>query len=305
MRSRLIVLFLTLLCLGCDVFVNWVGGKGDPCGFYNDCNEGLTCNYGVCVEPLSEGEDCNIAYSGSDNNVPVCGEGLLCENNLCVPAGALNQSCLQYLTTDDPNPYCDFGLACSADNICLPAGGEGELCIPRDDVSTVEEQCTAAETRCVEGICHLPFPETVNQPNSSNVWLRCPVGMTWDRFECIGEPAKYLYDDALLACPDGFGLPAEENFQSLLAGCEKGYITNKDVCELCVDSPDCIATFGADDENDDNEEYRVYNDGGEYWFLNESEYESGDWIVNLGDSGWSTFRRVDDNDTYGVLCLQN
>ena len=83
------------------------------CGY---CNEGETCDAGMCVpdmpcEPDCYGKDCGDDHCGG--SCGSCGSGFMCDYDVCVPSEGceLDIDC-------GPGFTCDFGT-------CVPAMGDG------------------------------------------------------------------------------------------------------------------------------------------------------------------------------------
>jgi len=120
MRLVPILFLLGGLAIGCDVFIEDIGHKGEKCSGDDLCYGELVCQQDVCVERLEEGEDCHLnGYYSS-----------------------------WYDEAEDP---CEEDLL------------------------------------CVEGTCSGPDSNEITQPDSSLVWLRCPLGTTWTGWVCEGE----------------------------------------------------------------------------------------------------------------------
>lgn len=79
----------------------------------------------------------------------------------------------------------------------------------------------------------------VRQPGASLVWLRCPIGQTWDGARCAGKASGMTWDAARTACPAGHRLPTSIELSSVLCG--------RRFCG-CKMSVTCSSMFGADDE---------------------------------------------------------
>ncbi len=72
---------LFLAHLGCDVFLEDLGGAGQPCSNEGTCLDELACNFNKCVEPIKEGRGCEDGIPFSRDP---CDEGLRCIDGACV-----------------------------------------------------------------------------------------------------------------------------------------------------------------------------------------------------------------------------
>jgi hypothetical protein len=120
---------------GCDVGLACLdklcveaGSVGTPCDESDLCLAGLFCSdYGECVLPRAEGEDCWDAP---------CAAGLVCEvyTYTCVFPAQLGESCSSIA--------CDAELTCGYESTCQPTPGAGDSCAdaPCDDGYVCEYQ---------------------------------------------------------------------------------------------------------------------------------------------------------------------
>ncbi len=75
--------------------------EGIPC-VYNDCDEGLTCFHGKCVEPTNIDQTCD--FNDPDLNHPC--------NTLCVHSWRDGNSSKCQLECSQENEYCNTGSDC-------------------------------------------------------------------------------------------------------------------------------------------------------------------------------------------------
>ncbi|MBW2461012.1 MAG: hypothetical protein JRH11_05160 [Deltaproteobacteria bacterium] len=116
---------------------------------------------------------------------------------------------------------CLFLVACTAETGTPPAAGE-----------------TDAELR----------PSEAYHEGTDLVWLRCPVGMTWDGVACAGVPADLTFDDAIRGCSDSdpaYRLPTLSELALLLGSCSE--VGEAARCQPCADSEGCSQTLSAED----------------------------------------------------------
>ncbi len=109
---------------------------------------------------------------------------------------------------------------------------------------------------------------SVRQPDSSLVWLQCPLGQELVANQCTGTPLLVTGERANSLCPAGYRLPRIEELAGLLDDCFFNYRqttdlndeTRRDVkrgeggagaCHPCRDSEQCSGLFR--------------EDGGWYW----------------------------------------
>ncbi len=59
----------------------------------------------------------------------------------------------------------------------------------------------------------------IPQAGTDLVWLRCPLGQTWDEVECRGTRQGMDLETAEVSCPTGYRLPTCQEFVGLLGGC--------------------------------------------------------------------------------------
>jgi hypothetical protein len=250
---------LTLVLAGCEMFVDDVGGDGQPCFETYHCTGDLVCNFNTCTPPLSENDDCD-----PDRNVArSCGNELVCLNGTCTAPGAEGDPCSANHDRSDYDYYGDFnyeGLqvgTCEAslycvngvcaryggknepciprrsswenpcegdleciDDVCVPVGGEGQPCNP--DAYDVQDECDNG-LGCFDGACVSPLPDEVLQPELGLYWKRCIAGTDWDGWRCVFEysdDTEWEWLDARAQCPSGYRLPSRTEVVSLFSNCD-------------------------------------------------------------------------------------
>jgi len=201
----------------------------------------------------------------------VCEDGLWCIDGECVEVGGEGEPCggSFFWDYDDYNGWvetegCDEGLYCM-EGTCLQAGGEGQPCLNYDEWDD-DGDCDDG-LRCINGTCIGPLPDTVQQPNSSKVWTRCPVGMQWSGWECTGTVTDYLLSQALTSCPSGFQVPSLDDFIGILSDCDASVIDHSQYggeCDTCSESPNCDEMF-TDDPTDSGDDLNGNMKSEEYW----------------------------------------
>lgn len=100
MKSRRVFVSLIVLSLaGCEIFLVKVGGDGEPCADNGACDKGLVCNFGDCVEPRGEGDECDDSWVRSEDwtsadldaewlsSFDVCEDDLCCNDGVCGVTG--------------------------------------------------------------------------------------------------------------------------------------------------------------------------------------------------------------------------
>ena len=268
-RNSLLVSFLAVVLLfGCDVFLPDVGGLNEQCADNGDCMGDLVCNFGRCEPLAADGEQCDEEQQWN-NEILVCEGGLWCVDNECVEAGGEGEPCDSfagyiYYGGEDTTAGCDEGLYCIG-GTCLQAGGEGQLCLNYDE-SDDEGDCDDG-LLCVNGTCAEPLPDTVQQPDSTKVWTRCPVGMQWSGWECTGTVTDLLWSDALWNCPFGFQVPSLDDFIEILADCDASVISHSEYggeCDTCSQSSNCDEMF-TDDPTGSDEGWNGDMKSADYW----------------------------------------
>jgi hypothetical protein len=143
-------------CNGCKV---WYGPKqrGDACStleesFFDDCDQGLICVEGTCVDP------CETADEGEPCLGVSCGDGLVCRTSFdpdteevsseCVPAARLGESCMEL--------SCEDELECDGETFeCVAPPAEGEPC---EWVCAGDNWCDTSSPDG-EGVCRAPQPD--------------------------------------------------------------------------------------------------------------------------------------------------
>jgi hypothetical protein len=110
----------------------------------------------------------------------------------------------------------------------------------------------AAETLPPEGPTEAELlPSEAYHPGTGLVWLRCPVGMTWDGADCAGTPADLAFDAAIVGCTDvrpDYRLPTLRELGLLLGSCSEETVEAR--CLPCAESADCSATLSAQEISD-------------------------------------------------------
>ena len=104
----------------------------------------------------------------------------------------------------------------------------------------------------------------VEHPSTGAVWLRCPVGETYDpdMERCEGAAGVFTYEQALDACPEGFEWPDNAAFAAVL--CEHVDISScaGEQYGACLDCPECRSMFGQDTGRYVSASSSVSGDGG-------------------------------------------
>jgi len=128
-----------------------------------DCDGGLVCEQGECVEPPPE---CEV-----DGD---CGAGLVCEQGECVEA----QLCLANVDCA-AGEYCIDATCVDGDMECLDDAGcpPGTLCLQGDCLAVncrVDDDCAAQGQVCISGWCSEEEGSTCWAPDSLSVgsWVR-------------------------------------------------------------------------------------------------------------------------------------
>jgi hypothetical protein len=89
----------------------------------------------------------------------------------------------------------------------------------------------------------------VEHPSKGMRWMKCPLGQVWSsqKCACTGTATGMSFEEALEACPVGYGFPSSEDMSSVLA-----YIGLTNACpepeqyESCIESTICNHMFGDD-----------------------------------------------------------
>lgn len=81
----------------------------------------------------------------------------------------------------------------------------------------------------------------VYHPETNAMWLRCDVGQTWhpDKKVCEGDVAEVTLLESVDACPDGFTLPSNADFATILCNFSRNLPpcngnSGYDSCENCT-----------------------------------------------------------------------
>jgi len=91
----------------------------------------------------------------------------------------------------------------------------------------------------------------VVHPETGRRWLRCALGQTYDadRGACAGEATRFGFLAALEACPDGYAVPSNEDFATVLCNFRGQF---DEVCpgnnryDPCADCSICASMFPGD-----------------------------------------------------------
>jgi hypothetical protein len=125
------------------------------------------------------------------------------------------------------------------------------------------------------------------QAGTNLVWLRCPLGQTWDEVECLGTRQGMDWETAEASCPAGYRLPAREEFIDVLGGCDDEVAAGRPGnCDNCKNSDTCNPMFGVDI--------------GWYWSLSPGPDDTA-YLAGFG-TGYIANHRTDAG--YGVRCLR-
>lgn len=80
---------------------------------------------------------------------------------------------------------------------------------------------------------NVEFDENLNQwivrhPETGAIWLRCDIGKEWnpDKQICVGDATPTTLQGSQAACPDGFTLPSNADFATILCN----YSTSRPAC---------------------------------------------------------------------------
>lgn len=205
-RHRAVVVLVLVACAACDVFLPDIGGEGEACAGDGDCESGLVCQIGTCVEPPGFGEECDDTYQ---SKYPVCEDNLYCLDGVCSEAGGEGQPCY-HASWAAP---CEEGLRCFH-NVCT-APLEEEVKQPNADLYWL---------RCVVGLDWDGYECSSLNSGAEQV--------TWN--------------DAMEDCPEGYRLPTLEEYQSLMGDCEPQYDSGEYTignCDSCENSSVCDKVF--------------------------------------------------------------
>jgi hypothetical protein len=158
-RFKLVI--LSFIVFGCEIFVDDVGGDGQPCFENHHCRGDLVCNFDACSPPLSLDDACDPEGKVSRT----CGNGLVCLKGACATPGAEGEPCSANYNYSDYDYYGHFNYddlqvgTCKPDlycviGVCARYGGEGEPCIPQrpswddpceDGLVCVDDLCVTAK----------------------------------------------------------------------------------------------------------------------------------------------------------------
>jgi hypothetical protein len=141
------------------------GLPGTVCFINSDCQSNI-CTSGVCQNPLTLGEACEVGQ---------CEEGLFCSNGVCQELGT---------TTGQVNSFCNDNVSCvpgfsCVNNVCVSATQTfGETC-SSTLVCKEPYQCTCKNGSCSQQIC--TYPENVN-----SCITQCSNNFVCSNNECLG-----------------------------------------------------------------------------------------------------------------------
>ncbi|MCA9563035.1 MAG: PPC domain-containing protein [Myxococcales bacterium] len=253
--TRALLAFTALICVSC-------GEDPDPepevtrCVTSQDCEEGLSCREGACVDPpyclsieeCEVGEACVFNACVYDETVCTsdeqCEDGLVCVEGGCRPGCRVNEQC-------EEEEFCTESFSCERYPCSEVPCGEGYEC------NTETDQCDL---------------------------LPCNGGCE-DPLQCREE------DDRCVECLDvdecDIGQACNEDGECLAVGCEEhDDCPNGTFCidELCQRPPDCT-----DDDNEENDRSRdgvVLEDGVELSGLVSCPYDD-DYFTIVADGNHS------------------
>jgi hypothetical protein len=229
------LLALVVVATGCDVFLEDIGGAGQPCSDDGSCKKGLFCYNDVCLETGGLGDACDFEIAV---HYPACEAGLICIDGDCAPAPGPGEEC--YVPGPFYDPLCQDGLFC-IDGVCVEAGGAWEPCMPGDECESDHE--------CIDGICVPSTAAEVKQPNANLYWFKCVGGQSWDGYMCTGpdtpEQLDVIWELADDKCPDEYRRPYLAEVESLLGGCDDFSEQTFGSCDSCAESDVCSQVFDA------------------------------------------------------------
>ena len=208
-RHSVVFVWIVFLSAACDVFLPNMGGEGEECSDMGNCESGLACHEGTCIEPPGFGEECDPTYQ---DKYPVCGDNLFCIDGICSEAGGEGQPCIH--NTPWANQPCDEGLECFY-----------EVC-----TAPMEEEVKQPNAELYWLRCPVGFD-----------WdgYRCST-------DDLPYKEQLTWDDAMDDCPGGYRLPTLEEYQSLMGDCEPQYDTGEYTngnCDNCGASSACDQVF--------------------------------------------------------------
>lgn len=111
----------------------------------------------------------------------------------------------------------------------------------------------------------------VYHPQTNAMWLRCDVGQTWnpEKKACEGDVARVMLLESMNACPDGFTLPSNADFATILCN----FSSNQSFCngnagyDSCEDCSNCHLMF----PDIGNESYSASYYSSDFYWIEEIE----------------------------------
>jgi hypothetical protein len=116
---------------------------GAACLPTEECSNLLTCSFGVCSLPPSEGEPCDGKGLHSCAYPWLCLDGVCASGSTSAPSPGLGEPCTE---------SCKLGALCEA-GICQLAALSGEPCV-NDEAAPANQRCASYPGfGCIDGIC--------------------------------------------------------------------------------------------------------------------------------------------------------
>jgi len=134
----------------------------------------------------------------------------------------------------------------------------------------------------------------VKHPRNGRYWLRCDVGQKWDQKnkKCTGERVELVYTKAMNACPEGFMLPNNKDFATIL--CNYGHdVDDRIKYDSCSECSICDRMF-PDGKN-------IYYSSNTYWSDEVNDYIG--FVFELW-SGYVWYGGPTQDETANVMCIK-
>lgn len=222
---------IVLLNAGCDVFLDDVGGRGQPCMDNGVCNEGLFCVDNVCVKNPCDLDICNGHGTCSDG-VCTCNTGyagIACDG--CAPGYYGYPDCVCLGRGDScsvGNSFCCPGLVCDVlTNKCFDACQSASDCRSRTEIQFHND------LECKDGICDFYHCEHDANCQPGKI---CRDGncITWDVCENI-DPSCSGHG----TCSSGTCICDTGYTGYLCNQCDTGYVGYPDCVDDACDPDPC------------------------------------------------------------------
>ncbi len=201
------------------------------------------------ASPSASGKTSGATGGNNAWEAIICTSGRIEMEGVCCWPGQHKENDACAGTPECPVDWRVEDDTCKPDCKHMQVISDGRCCWPDQTWSKEQDRCTGTPScpdgTLVSGEACEPDMDIL-QPGTETVWLKCPLGRTFDGQVCKGQSASMNFKDALSACPEGYRLPTLDEFVTLLGGCDDNVKKkNPGMCSSCREGA-CYEMFRSD-----------------------------------------------------------